>query len=111
MKAVALQTAKAEWPFLDEEQWYGLLSAAITKEIVKSGFPQEFAEDEAESFLCAPMVVDPDAPRISGSVLYAVVQKITEHNDTVEDCVRWATLYAECYVKVNFAKLLRSYDP
>jgi hypothetical protein len=112
MKVVAIQNAKAEWPILDQEQWYGLLSAAITKELVNAGFGQEFSEDEAENFLCAPTVVYPDTNKLSGSILYAVVQEITGHAETVEDCARQASLYAECYVKANHAKLLlRRCDP
>jgi hypothetical protein len=109
--AVGIYSAKAEWPILDQEQWYGLLSTAITKELVNAGFGQEFSEDEAESFLCAPTVVYRDIHRLSCSMLYAVVQGITRHADNVEDCARQAALYAECYVKANYAKLLRRCDP
>jgi hypothetical protein len=111
MKVVAIQNATAEWPILDQEQWYGLLSAAIIKALVNAGFGQEFSEDEAENFLCAPTVVDPDTYRPSGSTLYDVVQVITRHAETVEDCARHATWYAECYVKAHYAKLLRRCDP
>ena len=69
MKVAALQNAKAEWPILDQEQWYGLLSAAITKELVNAGFGQEFSEDEAENFLCAPTVVYPSTLRFVAAYL------------------------------------------
>lgn len=111
MKVVAIQTAKAEWPILDQEQWYGLLSAAITKQLVNAGFEQEFSEDAADNFLCAPTDVCPETHRISGSVLYDVVQEITRHAETIEDCARQAALYAECFVKANHVKLLRRCDP
>jgi hypothetical protein len=112
MKVVAIRNTQAEWPILDQEQWYGLLSAAITKELVSAGFGQELSEDEAENFLCAPTVVCPGTNKLSGSMLYAVVQEITWHAETVEDCARQASLYAERYVKANHAKLLlRRCDP
>ena len=111
MKVVANQTATAEWLTLDQEQWYVLLSAAITKELVYSGFWQEFSEDEAENLLCAPTAVYPDTHRLSGSMLYDAVPEITKHAETTEDCVRQAALYAECYVKMNYVKLLRRCNP
>ena len=86
MNVAALQNAKAAWPILDQEQWYGLLSAAITKELVNAGFGQEFSEDEAANFLCAPTVVYPNTLSLCGSILDAVVQEITKHAKTVEDC-------------------------
>ena len=77
MKVVATRNAKAEWPILDEEQWHGLLSAAIIKELVNAGFEQEFSEDEAENFLCTPTVAYSDTTGPYGSTLYDVVQVIT----------------------------------
>jgi hypothetical protein len=107
MDTVAAQNSKTAWPILDEEQWHELLSTAITKELVKAGFEQEFSEEEAENFLCAFTVAHPDTHRLSASMLYNVVQEITRQTKTVEDCTRHATLYAECYVKANHALLLR----
>ncbi|MGH6902971.1 MAG: hypothetical protein ACREIR_09560 [Geminicoccaceae bacterium] len=104
---VAIEGPRAEWPILDQEQWHGLLAAAITKELVAAGFGREFSEDEAENFLCAPTVAYLDTHRSSGTLLYDVVQIITEHAVPVEDCIRPATLYAECYVKANHAELSR----
>jgi hypothetical protein len=107
MNLPAIKNSKPEWPILDEEQWHGLLSAAIAKELVKTGFGQEFSEEEAENFLCAFTVAHPDTHTLSASMLYKVVQEIARHAETAEDCARQATLYAACYVKANRAMLLR----
>jgi hypothetical protein len=111
MNLVAIQNSETAWPILDEEQWHELLSAAIIKVLVKAGFEQEFSEEEAENFLCAFTVAHPDGHGVSASMLYNVVQEVARHADTVDDCARQATLYAECYVKANHAMLLRRCDP
>jgi hypothetical protein len=111
MKVSALQIAKADWPILDQEQWYGLLSAAIARELVNAGFEQEFAEDEAESFLYAPTADNQPIHALFGSVLCDVVQEITMHVDTIEDCAQHAALFAKCYVKANYVTLLRRRGP
>jgi hypothetical protein len=106
MNVAAIQNTKAEWPILDQKQWHGLLSAAITKELINAGFEREFSEDEAESFLYAPTVIYQSAIGPYGGILYDIAQIITRHAETAEDCARHASLYAVCYVKANYAKLL-----
>jgi hypothetical protein len=65
-------------------------------------------EDQSETSYGHLLLFYPGTYRFSNGMLYAVLQEITRHAETVEDCSKHATLYAECHVK---AKLLRGCDP
>jgi hypothetical protein len=102
MKIVSITTARtAYWPFFAEDQWRELLADPMKEALIKAGVPAEVADDDAENFLTAPAVVDPNTGKVSGSLLWHAVKLIVgrAEGETAEDLAlsakRWADSWAE----------------